>query len=116
MHSNRKLAVIIGSETAGADQTKLKDVAMHAAALNPQYVTPDEVTPEAIAKEREIWKEQMAKDKKPEAIMDKIMIGKEKKFREENALLTQQFVKDSSMTVQAYLGDITIASVTRVTV
>lgn len=116
VHSNRKLAVIIGSETEGADMTKLKDVAMHAAALNPQYVRPDEVTEETLAKERDIWKEQLQKEKKPEAIMDKIMLGKEKKFREENALLTQPFVKDGNMTVEKYLGDIAIASVTRVTV
>lgn len=116
VHSNRKLAVIVAAETKGADAVKLKDVAMHAAALNPQYVHPDEVSQETLAKEREIWKEQMAKEKKPEAIMQKIMLGKEKKFREENSLLKQPFVKDSSQTVEQYLGGIKVAGVTRVTV
>lgn len=102
VHSNRKLAVVIGAD--GGDALKLKDVSMHAAALNPMYVRPEEVTAEAIAKEKEIWNEQMSKENKPAAILEKIMLGKEKKFREENALLTQPFVKDPSQTVQQYLG------------
>ncbi len=116
VHSNRKLAVIIGSDAAGADKSKLKDVAMHAAALNPAYVKPDEVSDETLNKEREIWKEQMSKEKKPEAIMEKIMLGKEKKFREENALLTQMFVKDPTQTVEAYLGGSGVTTYVRVTV
>ncbi len=115
VHSNRKLAVVIGAEGA-IDATKLKDAAMHAAALNPLYVRPDEVTAEAIAKEREIWAEQMKKENKPAAIMDKIMVGKEKKFREENALLTQPFVKDPNMTVEQYLTGGKVTQYVRVTV
>ncbi len=116
VHSNRKLAVIVGAEPAGSDHVKLKDAAMHAAALNPQYVHPDEVTEETLVKEREIWKEQLKKENKPAAIMEKIMLGKEKKFREENSFLKQAFVKDPNQTVEQYLGPITISSLTRVTV
>ncbi len=103
VHSNRKIGVIIGADAG--DVTKAKDVAMHAAAMNPLYVTPEEIPADVVNKEREIWKEQMAKDsKKPQEILDKIMMGKEKKFREENALLKQNFVKDPSQTVEKYLG------------
>ena len=116
VHSNRKLADIVASETAGADTVKLKDVAMHAAALNPQYVSPDEVPADVLAKEREIWKEQMKDEKKPAEILEKIMLGKERKFREENSLLKQAFVKDPNQTIEKYLGDITLAGVTRITV
>ncbi len=117
VHSNRKVAVVVGAEPAGTDATKLKDVAMHAAALNPLYVRPDEVSAESIEKEREIWKEQMKKDaNKPQAILDKIMQGKEKKFREENSLLTQAFVKDPNQTVEKYLGSAKVTSYVRVTV
>lgn len=116
VHSNRKIAVIIGADPAGADRTKLKDVAMHAAALNPLYVRPEEVSDESVSKEREIWKEQLAKEKKPEAIMEKIMLGKEKKFREENSLLTQAFVKDPGMTVEKYLGEVKVTAYERITV
>ena len=114
VHSNRKIGVIIGMETG--DVAKAKDVAMHAAAMNPMYVSPDQVPAEAVAKEKEIWKEQMKNDKKPPEILEKIMLGKERKFREENALLKQPFVKDMSMTVEKYLGGAKVTSYQRVAI
>ncbi len=118
VHSNRKIGVIIGMESG--DVAKAKDVAMHAAAMNPMYVHPDDVPAEAIAKEKEIWQEQMKKDpsagKKPPEILEKIMMGKERKFREENALIKQAFVKDTSMTVEKYLGGAKVSSYQRVAI
>ncbi len=114
VHSNRKIGVMIALDASGK-VAEAKDAAMHAAAMNPQYVTPEEVSAEAIAKEREIWTEQMKNDKKPAEILEKIMAGKEKKFREENALTTQPFVKDPSKTVGEYLGS-TVEKYVRVTV
>ncbi len=115
VHSNRKIGVIVGLDVDGkADLAK--DASMHAAAMNPQYVSPDEVPADAIAKEREIWTEQMKNDKKPPEILEKIMFGKEKKFREENALITQQFVKDPSLTVGQYLNGAKVTKYVRVTV
>jgi elongation factor Ts len=72
--------------------------------MNPQFVSPSDVSQEAVLKEREIWKDQMKNDKKPAEIQEKIMAGKEKKFREENALLTQAFVKNQDQTVEKMLG------------
>lgn len=115
VHSNRKIGVIIGMESGG-DTAKAKDAAMHAAAMNPMYVHPDDVPPEAVAKEKEIWKEQMKGEKKPPEILEKIMAGKERKFREENALLKQPFVKDTSMTVEKYLGGAKVSSYQRVAI
>jgi len=115
VHSNRKIAVVVGLDKAGLVDAA-RDVAMHAAAMNPLYVTPDEVPAETIAKEKEIWKEQMKNDKKPPEILEKIMLGKEKKFREENALLKQAFVKDNSQTVEKFLGDAKVASYVRVVI
>ena len=114
VHSNRKIGVIIG--LSSGDVSKAKDVAMHAAAMNPLYVTPEEVPAEAIAKEKEIWKDQMKNEKKPPEILEKIMLGKERKFREENALLKQPFVKDTSMTVEKYLGGAKVTSYQRVAI
>ncbi|MFA7681759.1 MAG: translation elongation factor Ts [Candidatus Peribacteraceae bacterium] len=114
VHGNRKIGVIIALE--GGDEEKAKDAAMHAAAMAPLYRTPDEVPPEAVEKEKEIWREQLKKESKPEAIWDKIMMGKEKKFREENALVTQPFAKDPSMTVQQYLGDAQVSQYIRMAV
>ncbi len=103
LHSNSKIAVVVGMD--GGTREAARDAAMHAAAMNPLYTSPDQVTDADIAKEREIWREQLAKEGKPEAMFDKIMLGKEKKFREESALLTQPFVKDPSKSVGQYLGE-----------
>ncbi len=102
VHSNRKIAVLVVLD--GGNEEVAKDAAMHAAAMNPLYINAEEVPEEEVEKERAIWKEQLAKEGKPEQIMAKIMEGKEKKFREENALMTQVFVKDPSKTVGAHLA------------
>lgn len=102
VHSNRKIGVVVGLDSGTVEQAA--DVAMHGAAMNPSYVRPSDVSQESILKEKEIWKEQMKNDKKPAEILEKIMLGKEKKFREENALLTQPFVKDQNVTVEKMLG------------
>jgi elongation factor Ts len=114
LHSNAKIGVIVGLSAGTRDQAR--DAAMHAAALGPQYVRPDDVTAESVAKEKEIWSEQLKKEGKPEAMFDKIMIGKEKKFREENALLTQPFVKDPSKTVAQYLAPADVSAYVRLSV
>lgn len=75
------------------------DIAMHVVALAPQYVRPEDVPEKLIEKERGIWREQLASEGKPAEMMDKIMSGKEDKFRRDNALLTQAFVKDPGKTV-----------------
>jgi elongation factor Ts len=89
---------------------------MHAAAMNPGYVRPEEVSPERVEKEKEIWREQLRKEGKPEAMLDKIMSGKEKKFREENALLKQPFVKDPTKSVEQFLAGAKVASYVRLAV
>jgi len=102
VHSNKKIGVIV--VLSGGDEGVAKDVAMQVAATNPVCISPDEVPQEAVDKEKEIWKEQLANEGKPEAIVEKIMIGKEKKFREENALIKQLFVKDNEKTVEQLLA------------
>ncbi len=114
LHSNAKIGVVIGLN--GGSKEMARDLAMHSAALSPLYVSPDEVQNDMIEKEKEIWREQLKKEGKPEAMWDKIMMGKEKKFREENSLLKQAFVKDPSKTVEQYLGDAKVTSYVRVAV
>jgi elongation factor Ts len=112
VHSNRKIAVVVALDKPSMDAAA-KDAAMHAAAMNPLYVSPEEVPEEHVSKEKEIWKEQMKNDKKPPEILEKIMLGKEKKFREENALLKQAFVKDPSKTVEHTLGGAKVVAYVR---
>lgn len=114
IHTNKKIGVIISLEGGNAEIAR--DVAMHAAATNPACVSPDEVPQEAVDKEKEIWREQLAKEGKPAEIVEKIMIGKEKKFREENALLKQQFVKNPEQTIEQVLAGATIKTFVRIAV
>jgi elongation factor Ts len=114
LHTNAKIGVIISLEGGSVDAAR--DVAMHAAAMNPGYVRPEEVSPERVEKEKEIWREQLRKEGKPEAMLDKIMSGKEKKFREENALLKQPFVKDPTKSVEQFLAGAKVASYVRLAV
>ncbi len=74
-------------------RTLCKDIAMHIAATNPQYVAPEDVPADVIEKEKEIFKAQVSG--KPENIVDKIVEGKIKKFYSEVCLLDQVFVKDT---------------------
>lgn len=114
VHTNGKIGVAVGLDRGTTELAR--DAAMHAAAMNPLYATPEEVTNEAVAKEKEIWASQLAKEGKPPAIQEKIMIGKEKKFREENALTTQPFVKDPRKTVGQYLGQAKVVAYVRLSV
>ncbi|MBT6068287.1 translation elongation factor Ts [Candidatus Peregrinibacteria bacterium] len=103
IHSNKKIGVIIG--LSGGTEEQAKSVAMQVAANNPKVISPDEVSDELIAKEREIWTEQLKNEGKPENIIGNILVGKEKKFREEGALLTQSFVMNPDETVAQYLRE-----------
>lgn len=84
-------------------QQLVKDVAMHIAASDPQYVRRDEVPSEVLDKEREILRDQLKNDEKnankPAEVLDKIIEGRINKFYEENVLLDQAFVKDPSKTI-----------------
>jgi len=114
IHTNSKIAVIIGLDKG--DIETARDAAMHAAAMNPLFRTPEQVSAEAIEKEKEIWKSQLKAEGKPEQIWDKIMAGKEKKFREENALISQVYVKDPSKKVKDRLGGAEVVEYLRVAV
>lgn len=112
IHSNRKIGTLVALDSGTYELAK--DIAMHVAAMNPLVLSPDEVSEDLISKEREIWKEQLKNEGKPEAMLDKIMIGKERKFREENALLKQPFVKNPEQTVEQLLSGAKIQSFVRI--
>lgn len=112
IHTNGKIGVIVqlGCETdfvARSEDFQMlaKDIAMHAAAMNPLYLNPQDVPHELLEKEREIWKAQLAKEGKPEKMLPKILPGKEAKFCEEISLMTQAFVKNPDTTVAKLVSD-----------
>ncbi|MFA6511506.1 MAG: translation elongation factor Ts [Patescibacteria group bacterium] len=76
------------------------DIAMHVAALQPAYLAPEDVPAEEIEKEKDIYREQLAKAGKPENMLDKILAGKLEKFYEQTCLVRQPFVKDDSKTIE----------------
>jgi elongation factor Ts len=75
-------------------QQLVKDVAMHVAAMNPQYVRREEVPADVLEKEKNIFRAQLIEQGKPEAMLEKILPGKLEKFYKEACLLEQAFFKD----------------------
>jgi elongation factor Ts len=112
IHSNKKVGTILKlycesdfvAKNEEFGQLAL-DIAMHITAINPQYLKPEEVPAEVISKEKEIWTENLRNEGKPKAMLEKILEGKEKKFREENSLLTQVFVKNPEQTVGELIAE-----------
>lgn len=108
IHSNAKIGVLVALN--GSDSEEVagvgRDIAMQIAAMKPVSVDESGVPEEVKQREMEIGKEQARKEGKPEQILEKIAQGKLKKFYKENTLLHQQFVKDSSKTIQQVLADV----------
>jgi len=114
VHSNSKIGVIVNLKDK--DVEKARDMAMQIAAMNPTVINPEDMPAEIVEKEKEIWKAQLKEEGKPEQIWDRIMTGKEKKFREESALLKQSYIKDGEKTVEQYLESNTVTEYIRMAI
>ncbi|MDO1605519.1 translation elongation factor Ts [Lactobacillus sp. YT155] len=101
LHNAGAIAVVAVVE--GADEETAKDVAMHVAAINPQYVTRDDVPADVLDRERKVVTEETKNEGKPENIIPKIVEGRINKFLSEISLADQEFVKDSDKTVAQYV-------------
>jgi len=97
-----KIGVLIGLES-GADAAALevtgKQLAMHVAAANPQSISRDDLDQELVGREREVLSQQARDSGKPEAIIEKMVEGRMRKFYEEACLVDQTFVIDGESTV-----------------
>jgi elongation factor Ts len=89
----------------GEDEEVARNVAMHIAALNPQYLTRDDVPQEVRDRELSILTEQAKNEGKPENIVEKMVEGRLNKWLGEISLVDQPYVKDGDRTVQEYLND-----------
>jgi elongation factor Ts len=103
IHPGSKLGVLIevNCETdfvakTDAFQGLVRDLAMQVAASSPAYVAREDVPATVLEKEREIYRGQMADQKKPPQVLDKIVEGKLEKFFSEQCLLEQPFIKDAT--------------------
>ena len=100
IHMGGKIAVLIVTE--GTDSVVAKDIAMHAAAMRPTYVSVDDVPAEVLEKEKNVLKEQAMNEGKPAEIAEKMVQGRINKFYKEICLDEQAFVKDSDINVKTY--------------
>lgn len=107
IHNNLKIGVLLelNCETdfvaKNADFQELsKELCMQIAATNPLYVDIDDVPSEEIAREKEIYREQLKDSGKPENVLDKIVEGKLKKYYTEVCLLEQEYIKDSGVVIK----------------
>jgi elongation factor Ts len=102
LHMGGRIAVLSVVEgTTDADTAK--DVAMHAAALNPKYVSRDQVSEEEVERERELLTQQALNEGKPENIVAKMVEGRLGKFFEDVCILDQPFVKNPDQKVRQFL-------------
>ena len=116
VHGGGTHGILVNFETTNGIEAKDefvaygKDIAMQVAAANPGYVDEASVPAEVVAKEKEIMLVQMAGDpktaNKPEAVKQKMIEGKIKKFFKENCLVDQEFVKDGDLTVAQYTAKV----------
>ena len=97
VHSNNKIASVVAL-TAG-DPEVARDIAMHAAAVNPRVGKPEDMPADELKKEEDVIKAQPDMEGKPAEIVEKMMGGRIKKFLKENSLVEQPFVKNPDQTV-----------------
>lgn len=115
LHLGGKIGVALelNGESNEENKAKARDIAMHLAAMAPDFLDKSDVTQDILDKERSILKAQLVEQGKPENILDKILIGKMNKFFEENCLLQQKFVKDDKITVENFAGQMKIIKMIR---
>lgn len=90
--------------TGSTEEEIAKDVAMHVAALNPQFVSEEEIDPEIIERERKVLTEQALNEGKPANIVEKMIEGRLRKFKKDISAVDQAFVKNPDQTVGQYVS------------
>ncbi len=107
IHMGNKAGVIVGLSKGGDPAAEAgRNVAMQVAAMKPIALDKDDVDSAVVEKEIEIGKELARNEGKPEAILEKIAMGRLNKFYKENTLLNQAYVKDNKMSIKDYLNGV----------
>ena len=118
IHAGNKIASLVGlSDTIDNGAEVAKNVAMQVAAMNPIALNEDHVDASVVEKEIEIAKDQLRQEGKPEGMLDNIVKGKIKRFYKDNTLVNQDYIKDSKVSVAAYVksaGEVTVTGYQRV--
>lgn len=84
------------------------EIALQAAAMNPLYLSVEDVPSEILEKEKEIYREQLLKEEKPEIMIEKILLGKMEKYYESVCLLKQPFIKDDKKKIEDLISEAVI--------
>ena len=108
IHGGGTIGVIVGLETeATADEIQVtgKDVAMQVASMNPKFLDETQVDPAWLESEKEIAKQQLLNEGKPENLLERIIPGKVKAILKEVCLVDQKFVKNGDLTVAQYVAE-----------
>jgi elongation factor Ts len=115
LHSNNKVGVMIELRCESdfvANSEDFKNLAhelcLQVTAMKPKFIYPEEITEEDLKKEKEIYEEQLKQSGKPQEMIGKIMEGKIEKYKDENSLIKQVWVKDNSKIIKD-LFDETVA-------
>ena len=111
IHGDGKIAVLVNMKNGNKELAK--DICMQIAAARPEFVNREQVPADRLEKEKEILKQQTINEGKPEAIAEKIVMGRINKFYEEVCLIDQEFVKDPSMKVSQILKDAEVVEFAR---
>ncbi len=109
IHGNGSIGVIVGLKTeASVDEVAVagKDVAMQVASMNPKFLNESQVDPEWLESEKEIARQQLLNEGKPEKMLDKIIPGKVKAIYKEVCLVDQKFVKNGDLSVKQYVDSV----------
>ena len=111
IHMGGTMGVMLDFDGAENAETKeiAHNVALHTAFSKPAYLSSSEVSPETIEKEKAILTQEVMNEGKPQQIAEKIVMGKIKKYYEENCLLDQKFVKDDKITISQLLGKLKLS-------
>ena len=112
VHSNGKLAAVVVSKKSDTDSEKLRQVAMHVTATNPDFLSTSDISVESVEKEKAIQMEIMKNDPKmvgkPDQVLENILIWKINKFKDDISLLEQAFVINPDLRVKHFIWEDTL--------
>jgi len=113
LHSNNRVGVMIelrceSDFVANSEDFRnlAHEISLQIASMNPKFISSEDITEEDLAKEKEIYAEQIKTSGKPAAMAEKIMEGKINKYKEENSLMTQAWVKDNTKTIKDLFDEV----------
>lgn len=101
LHNGGEIGVLV--KISGADKDVAKDVAMHVAATNPEFLSKDDISEERFNHEKQVLTDQALEEGKPANIVEKMVAGRIHKFLAQICLVDQDFVKDPDQTVGQYV-------------